>query len=205
MNDRIVSGDKPLFAYGTPMHGGYFGGIVNISGERWGIALADKAQGEINNAIWLPDYIDVPGATSVFDGVANTNAMAEAGSPAALWARGLRIEGHDDWYLLSMDEKEIVYRNLKPTTEKNYCYLRSGTNVSALPPTYGYTPTFPLQTTAEAFKAGGAQAFEPGWYLTSTQYSRVDAWYQHFSDGLQTFSGKLCELHARVARRFKID
>ena len=72
-----------------------------------------------------------------------------------------------------------------------------------MPPTYPYTPEFPIQTTLDAFKQGGDEAFEPEAYWTSTQhagYSRY-AWYQGFDDGSQDDFIKSCELRVRPVRR----
>ena len=148
----------------------------------------------------------VPGAESYSDGLANTNAMAEAGSPLAQWARGLRIDGHDDWYLPSRDELELMYRNLKPTTQENDCTFRDGDNPSSVPVGYPYTALAPTQTTVAAFAQGGAQALDARWYWSSTQYAAVTltAWSQGFDIGLQLSYRKSAVGRARAVRRFKI-
>jgi hypothetical protein len=46
------------------------------------------------------------------------------------------------------------------------------------------------------------ELFEPGWYWSSTQYSRYLAWHQYFGDGDQFISGKSYEGRARAVRRF---
>jgi len=46
---------------------------------------------------------------------------------------------------------------------------------------------------------------EPGWYWSSTQFSRHDAWYQYFDDGLQVTNGKSWEARCRLVRRFTIE
>jgi len=205
MNDQVTLAARPLFAFGTPMEGGFFAGLINIKGTTYGLAVADKAEGEHADAPLLTSYTDVTGACSVFDGAANTAALAEAGSELAKWAQGLILSGHADWYLPSRDEVEVLYRNLKPGTSENYTFGRHGENLSAVPPTYAYTSTVPAQTTAEAFQADGAQAFDTAWYWTSTQYSRGNAWFQSFSGGYQLSHDKFTELRARAVRRFKVE
>lgn len=118
--------------------------------------------------------------------------MVEAGSDLAKWARDLRICGKDGWYLPSQDELEIIYRNLKPTTETNSLYARSGINLSAVPPTRPYTDESPAQTTVEAFQEGGSEAFDDTLYWSSTQHAAYSnyAWYQNFSNGGQSDYGK---------------
>ena len=192
---------------GTSMGDGYYAGRIRLDdGQVYALIVAPKDEGEHKPAVWIPDDQDVPGAKSYNDGLANTTAMAEAGSKLAKWARDLRIGGHDDWYLPSQDELEIIYRNLKPTTEQNWCYARSGINLSAVTPTRPYTPDLPVQTPAELFKAGAEQAFEAAWYWTSTQHvsDSTFAWYQDFDDGSQGCSNKFSKLRARAVRRLAI-
>jgi hypothetical protein len=191
---------------GTFMGGaGYYAGRIHVDGQPFAIIVAPKSVGEIET-VWNDTYKSVDGAKSFNDGLSNTLAMAEAGSKAAKWALGLDIEGVTGWYLPSLDEQEIIYRNLKPTTAENYCYMRSGINLSAITPTAPYTPEFPAQTMAELFKDGGAEAFDPRWYWTSTQDASGSdyAWCQLFGIGGQNYYGKGSKLRARAVRRLPI-
>lgn len=196
---------QPAIAPGTPMGGGFYAGLVKVAGQVYALVVAPKTEGETKGA-WHKDYADVPGAKSYDDGRANTLAMAEAGCPLAAWALTLRIDGADDWYLPSQDELEICYRNLKPTEDENYCYSRSGINLSAVPPTRPYTPESPAKTSAEAFKQGGAEAFDPAWYWSSTQHAAgsVFAWSQGFLYGVQDDDVKSFGGRARAVRRLPI-
>ena len=191
---------------GTSMGGGFYAGRIMIEGQAYALIVAPKAEGEKNGSTWIGRNKSVTGALSYVDGLANTCAMAEAGSKLALWAQELRIGGFDDWYLPAQDELEVVYRNLKPTADENSCYARSGINLSAIEPTRPYTPEFPLQTEAELFKAGGSEAFDADWYWTSTQHAAYSgyAWYQDFNGGSQDYYGKSAELRARAVRRLPI-
>lgn len=191
---------------GTSMGGGFYAGRIRIGEDTFALIAAPKAEGEHDDTPWSKSLKAVEGALSYFDGRANTLAMATAGSKLAKWALGLRIGGADDWYLPSQDELEICYRNLKPTTEKNRCYARSGINLSAVVPTYPYTPGFPAQTLAEAFQAGGEQAFEAAWYWSSTQHVSYSgfAWGQDFYDGYQVSVRKHRQFRARAVRRLPI-
>jgi hypothetical protein len=191
---------------GTAMGGGFYAGRIRVGDDIFALIVAPKVEGEHEDAAWNTSAKSIEGALSYFDGHANTIAMAEGGSDLAKWALDLRIGGNDDWYLPSQDELEILYRNLKPTADKNWCYARSGINLSAAIPTYPYTPDFPVQTLAEVFQQGGSEAFEQEWYWSSTQHASYSdcAWSQHFSYGYQDYNRKYDELRARAVRRLAI-
>jgi hypothetical protein len=191
---------------GTAMGGGFYAGGIRIGDEVRALIVAPKAEGELQDIAWNDIYKSIEGAKSYNNGLANTIAMADGGSKLGKWARDLRIAGHDDWYIPSLDELEVIYRNLKPTTEENWCYMRSGINLHAITPTEPYTPDFPLQTQAELFKVGESEALEARWYLASTRFASDSycAWGQDFSNGSQYFTGKYDELRARAVRSLVI-
>ena len=184
---------------GTPFEGGFYGGRILVRENTFAIAWAPKALGE-TKSIWLPSYTDVPNACSSFDSVANTKAMAEAGSPLAQWALGLDVNGHKDWVVPARDVLEQGYRYLKPTDYENSCSFRDGDNPSSVPPGWMYTDANPAQTTIDAFKEGGAEAFDPNWYWSSTQYSEDYAFIQGFGSGDQYYDYKEFEARARAVR-----
>lgn len=191
---------------GSAFEGGFLTGYINIEGKAFALIVAPKLDGEHDDIAWNGSSKRVAGAQSYCDGRTNTEAMAAAGSALAEWARGLRIGGFDDWYLPSQDELEICYRALKPTGEENALYGRSGCNASALPPTHPYTAELPAQTPADAFKEGGAEAFDDVWYWSSTQHAGIDdcAWCQYFGNGGQGSTLKDDQLRARAVRRIAI-
>jgi hypothetical protein len=195
-----------LPAIHEPLAGGFYAGTINVGGVIYALIVAPKAEGEHKNIAWNGSTKSVARALSYCDGRANTLAMAEDGSELAKWALALRIGGHDDWYLPSQDELEILYRAFKPTEEQNWCYARSGINLSAVPPTRPYTPEVPVKTVHEAFQAGGAEAFDAAWYWSSTQYASGSdcAWRQGFSYGGQYDGHKGIKLRARAVRRLPI-
>jgi hypothetical protein len=195
----------PPTVIGTPCEGGFYAGRITVGGTVYGLIVAPKDGGETEGR-WLSAGVRVTGAESYGDGVANTTAMAAAGSELAQWARGLRISGCDDWYLPSQDELEILYRAFKPTSETNTLYGRSGLNASAVPPTFPYSLELPAQTSMPDFAEGGAQAFAADWYWSSTQHAANDdyAWSQDFYYGYQTSNDKSAKLRARAVRRFAI-
>ncbi len=191
---------------GTSMGGGFYAGRILIDQQIFALIVAPKSLGECLGKKWNGRNKDVTGAKSYFDGVANTQAMAEAGSKLAQWALDLTIGETSDWYLPSQDELEILYRNLKPGTWKNSCWARSGINLSAVNPTRPYAPELPVQTPAKVFQTGGSEAFEEGCYWSSTQHASnsYDAWYQGFGDGYQSSDIKSAEWRARAVRRLSI-
>lgn len=142
----------------------------------------------------------IEGADSFIDGRANTEAMAAAGSELAQKVLGLNIGGFSDWAIPARDQQELQYRNLKPTTDANYCWGRDGDNPNSLPVGKLYTEELPGQTAVEAFKVGGPEAFQPRWYYSSTQRSANSAFLMHFDDGSQDHYGKDYELHVRPVR-----
>jgi hypothetical protein len=189
---------------GTPVAGGFFAGLIRIGDETFALVVAPKAAGYTRKA-WGEYGKTIEGARSYTDGMANTVAMAEAGSALAQWTRELNIDGHDDWYIPSRDELEICYRNLKPTETENYCSFRDGDNPSSVPVGYPYTEQNPAQTACSAFQEGGEEAFDANWHWSSTQYSATNACLQHFNDGRQDTGRKYYEFSARAVRRFKVS
>jgi hypothetical protein len=190
--------------FGTPFEGGFYGGKIRIFDGVFAIAWAPKALGE-TTSLWLPSYTQVPNADSCFDSMANTLAMAEAGSPLGIWARGLNINSKQDWCIPARDVVELGYRHLKPGTYANACSFRDGDNPSSIPAGYPYTEQFPVQTVSEAFRKGGAEAFDEAWYWSSTQYSASYAWIQDFDDGGQRGGSKKFEARARACRLIQLN
>ena len=188
---------------GDAIGGGFYAGKIRKANGVHIVIVSPKDGGEHDDIAWNSSRACVDGAVSYFDGRANTMAMAEAGSEIAKWALGLQINGLHDWYLPARDEKEVIYRNLKPTSESNYVY-RSGDNPSSVPAGYPYTETNPTQTAAAAFQAGGMEAFDGEFYYwTSTQSESYSdgAWLQSFGSGSQSYSHESYEFRARAVRR----
>lgn len=196
-----VTQQTPTF--GSPMKGGFFGGQITIDGALHNLIVAPKALGQIPKNMALLARAKKIEAFSYIDGMANTRALAEAGSKLAQWMLELVIDDCSDFYLPSQDELEILHRNFKPTTNKNWCYGRAGINLHAVVPTLPYTPDFPLQTTLHDFQDGGPEAFDAAWYWSSTLLiaDASGAWCQGFDGGIQSGSYVSYELRARAVRR----
>ena len=203
-----MNADQPTILvpeqFGAPFEGGYYGGQIRSGAKTFAIAWAPKATGT-TKAAWLPKRKLVPGASSCFHSMDNTLAMAAAGSKLAKWALALDIAGHKDWCMPARDVLELAYRHLKPGTAENVAGSRDGDNPSSIPPGYPYTEQLPAQTSAIAFQAGGAEAFDPVWYWSSTQSSEDNAWLQYFLNGGQDDNYKSYEAQARAVRLIQLN
>jgi len=189
--------------HGAPFEGGFYGGKIRIGEGIFAVVWAPKATGDIGG-LWLPSYTQVPNTDSCYDSMANTVAMAAAGSPIAQQALAAEIAGHKDWCIPARDVLELAYRYLKPTAEENATY-RYGDNPSSIPAGYPYTEASPAQTSVEAFREGGPEAFEEAWYWSSTQASSGSAWGQDFSNGNQYYYDKNFEGRARLVRLIQLN
>jgi len=100
----------------------------------------------------------------------------------------------------------VCYYNLKPTTANNF--TGSGTNTNAVPSRgSNYTTGTPAQTSAVAFKTGGAEAFTgtAGNYWSSTEASDTTAWLQYFFNGTQSSTtSKTYGYRVRAVRRVAV-
>lgn len=104
--------DIPSADIGTPCLGGFYAGKLFIDGESHALILAPKAEGEFVDVQWSGSATNVPDATSYADGMANTLAMAEAGSELANRVMSLRIGGFGDWHLPSRLVSLVLFGEL---------------------------------------------------------------------------------------------
>ncbi|MDP9528547.1 DUF1566 domain-containing protein [Pseudomonas protegens] len=147
----------------------------------------------------------IEGADSFTDSLANTKAMAAAGSDLAAKVLDLNIDGFTDWAIPARDVQELQYRHFKPTTEENWAGRRDGDNPNSVPIGQLYSEKSPLQTVHTDFQEGGAEAFRDTWYWSSSQRSAYDAFDMDFDDGSQYFTGKGTELRVRPVRSVLIQ
>lgn len=189
---------------GAPILGGFFTDIVVINGVKQGFVTAPAAF-TLKGAYGM--YGTRIAADHIADGLANTIAMAEAGSDLAKQVLALEIEGGDagQWAIPARDQQECQHFVFKPTAGENYCWFRDGENLSTDPIRHKYTPDFPAQTSIEAFREGGPEAFKNAWYWSSTQSSANYSIVQSFGDGTQSYTSKSPEFEIRPVRGFLID
>jgi hypothetical protein len=189
---------------GTAFEGGFFGGVINVNGHHKGVIWAPKKPGSFPAVLLDEDKI-VTDAGSPFDCLNNTLALLSAGSHAAKYVTGLKINGFQDWLIPSRDVLELGYRHFKPTTDTNWCSWRDGENHNSVPPGWLYTRQLPSQTSLEAFKAGGDEAFDVVWHWSSTVHPDGDsAFIQHFFLGSQCDSALSAECRVRAVRLIQL-
>ena len=228
---------------GDNVYGGYYAGLIDTTragsiqandqsqtGAKYLLIVSPKSleagTNGSNGKRWKTTNDAGPtGVQTRWNGLAATVAMKNAGSAyeAASYAHDLSFpsDGGSRWYLPALDELELVYRNLKPSTEANRTDSRSttgfpgntttmGQNISSDPTGAVYTSSVPARTNLALFQAGGAQALESAsgtypYYWTSTERDASNAWDQTFGDGgagYQNFNGKTITLRrVRPVRR----
>ncbi len=167
-----------LPAIGSAYAGGYFAGIMRNGSTRYALVVSPKAQGQTQSA-----FSGAMSANSRWDGLLNCTGSSNV---LAAWARGLNINGFTDWYVPAIDELELLYRNLKPTTTANVTgSLQSnnggtlitnpnGTNPNSEPVGAAYTTVSPAQTSVALFKVGGAQCLDSTTAPIATWSATVD-------------------------------
>lgn len=192
-------------AIGQAYGGGFVTGITRdpVTGKRSLHITAGAAHELVGK--WGEYGEKIEGADSFTDSLANTQAMAAAGSELAAKVLALNIEGFADWAIPARDVQELQYRHFKPTTEENWENSRNGDNPHSEPVGKLYSAEDPLQTVHAAFQEGGAEAFRDTLYWSSSQRSANFAFFMYFGDGIQYYYAKFIELRVRPVRSELID
>lgn len=192
-------------AIGQAYGGGFVTGITRdpATGKR-SLHISAGAAHELVGA-WGEYGVKIEGADSFTDSLANTQAMAAAGSELAVKVLALDIGGFTDWAIPARDVQELQYRHFKPTTEENWANSRNGDNPNSEPVGLLYSEEDPAQTIHAAFQEGSAEAFRDTWYWSSSQRSANYAFTIYFGDGTQGSLVKGNELRVRPVRSEFID
>jgi hypothetical protein len=95
-------------AIGAAFGGGICLGGMFVDQTPYVIIAGPKQLAQLKPQAWGSSRM-VKGAMSVYDGLANTNAMADAGSPAAKEVRAMRIGDFDDWYIGARGEHLLAW------------------------------------------------------------------------------------------------
>jgi hypothetical protein len=207
---------KAPIPYGWPANigdaygGGFFAGQINVSGTKYNLVVAPKSSGENSSRTWGTNGGGT-GITSVINGPTNSASLAALGSAyqAATFCEGLTINGYSDWYLPALNELEVLYYFLKPTTDANNTStspFANGSNANAVyppePVSTVYTTSAPAQTNLGInFRTGESEAFASARYWTSTDDNSYGPRNQIFSNGAQEASGGILSFYARAVRR----
>ncbi|MFV3285403.1 hypothetical protein ACNFCI_15320 [Pseudomonas sp. NY15356] len=155
MNKRRSINPAALPAAGQPLAGGFYAGRLFFDGAEHAVIDAGREFEAV--AQWWEQpgpRVNVRGALSFHDGLANTRAMAEAGSAIARKVLGMTIRGQRGWHLPSIEELQVMRANLLqlPDWDRYYSSCRAG---------------------------GPAQAFTHMEYWSSTQNSAGSSWCLH--------------------------
>lgn len=202
-------GGIPLPAIGEAFMGGFYVGIIDTT--KGNIIPTDASQTGLRYALIVaPASLQTvrqyktaasaaPAATRTrWDGLAATLSMNQVVYEAAQYCSGLSYpsDGASQWYLPAMDELELIYRNLKASTEGDSTWNQfssifpptaqdSGYNPSSDPAKAAYSSGEVPQTAVTAFRSGGAQALglqgNDYAFWTSTEYNGPEAWAQYQS------------------------
>lgn len=107
--------EVPALGEYWPGQGGVFAGTIRGRDEHpdYHLIVAQGAGGESQDLQW-GGYSRESAATSKWDGLANTRALAEseADHPAAQWAALLEHDGKSDWYLPAQAELALAWVNV---------------------------------------------------------------------------------------------
>jgi hypothetical protein len=200
---------------GEPWGGGYFAGYISHTADgnpTHALIVAPAATGATGTGYTLTTNLQLKisatataGASSSFDGAANTAAMLTAGiddHPAAKFCVDLNIGGFTDWYLPARYELSIAYFNFKPSTASNS--TTSGLNDYSVPKrVINNTVNYPTQTNVALFNAG-IEAFTDSNHWTSEHASTADGRRINFVNGLETSSSKTQLFAVRAFRRIAL-
>lgn len=204
MNQRSF-GPPPI---GSAYEGGFFAGQISLAGNgvaSHNLVIAPVSSGENSSVQWKTSNTSTAGTSSVIDGPTNSANMNNASHPAAQFCEGRTIGGFSDWYMPAVNELEVCYYNLKPTTQNND--TSSGINANAVPArasNYTNSPRVPDQTSATDFQTGNTEAFAAVAYWSSSENSATFARFQGFAVGDQSFFNKNASFRVRAVRRVPV-
>jgi hypothetical protein len=197
----IVHKISSLPPIGSLHEGGHYAGLYRHGGNHHAL-IVSRIEGEFYDE-WSENSKEIKGCDSNIDGMANTKAMAAAGSQLAMNVLALDLGGFTDWYIPANKQLEMCYRQFKPTNQENYS--GHGLNEDSYSAGREYTKTNPTQTKIIDFMKGmSPDAFKENWYWSSTQRSAHYAFYQYFNVGSQYYYSKASKSYARAVRSFLV-
>lgn len=171
---------------GVPFGGGYYVGCnVKVDGVEYALIVSPKTQGgESTNAMQM--WSAGGGGNwnvgaSLIDGAQNTTQLFNhvshgESSQAAIFVKGLNINGYSDWYIPSIGELNAAYEFLKPDNQANSAVsLGSEVQTAFSPPLQARTQTYPAKTSSPIFQIGGEESFDSTSYSSSTSRKQGSA------------------------------
>jgi hypothetical protein len=189
-NQRSFGAPVPS-GIGAAYGGGYYAGSISTVGNSvadFYLVVGPVASAQNASTQWKTTNTSTIGTSDVINGPTNSTNMNNASHPAAQFCEGLTIGGFTDWYMPAVNELEVCYYNLKPTTTSNN--TGSGINANAVPArASNYTAGTPAQTSASDFQSTGAEDFATNFYWASTELSATKGWIQAFNSGYQSLYG----------------
>jgi hypothetical protein len=201
---RAASAAAAVSPYGVPLGGGFYAGDISHTAN--GVATHKLIVAPYANVIltsWKTSNTLSGGASSTFNGAANSAALNNADHPAAQYCETVTIGGFSDWYLPALYELDIAYQNLKPTTDANS--TSAGINPYAVPPrASNRTAGVPGRTSAAAFQSGGAEAFLATNHWTSTEINETISYQMPFQNGFFGTGTKISMLVVRPFRKVAV-
>ena len=172
---------------GQSYGGGYYAGQISTAGNGvadYYLVVGPVASAQNASLQWKTTNTATAGTSSVIDGPTNSNNMNNASHPAAQFCKAVNAGGYTDWYMPAVNELEVCYYNLKPTTQSNTTLSAINNNAVPARPS-NYTTGTPAQTSASIFQTGQAEVFTTYYYWSSTSYSAGYSWSQTFQYGRQ--------------------
>jgi len=198
--------DPPL-VIGQVYGGGYFAGQISTAGNGiadYNLVIGPVASAQNASKQWKIVNTSTPGTSSLINGPANSAAMNNVTNPAGAFCKAVTTGGFNDWYMPALNELDVCYFNLKPTTGANNTSF--GINANAVPArASNYTSGNPAQTSAAAFVTStGAEAFTSYYYWSSTENSATYGWFESFGSGGQSGYYKTYAVNVRAIRRVAV-
>ena len=199
---------------GEPALGGFYAGIIDTT-QPGAITASDQYQtGQRYLLIVAPKSLEISdrsiawrttrrgtnlSAQTRWNGLEAQEAYAYSEFPAFNYCYDLPYpnDGGSRWYVPAMDELELCYRNLKPSTNDNLYLvsnvngdfpsfsegLPSGQNPSSDPQGTAYTATVPGQTPVTNFQYNQPEYFGSSEYWTSTWCDDSNTWTMNLGWG----------------------
>lgn len=211
-----------LPAIGSTLQGGIVGGFIstNQDGVATDVLIVAEASLITGTHDWKNADTETVGTDSLIDGPSNFAAMATASHPIAAEVETTmntaEVGGYSDWYIPAVAELDVLYQELKPTTDNN----STGSAIDnpwAVPKRVSGDRTTgdPSQTGVTDFQSGGAEAFysaataaSTDYYASSTQIelfgSKGNARAVEFQTGNIAGWGKTSAFRVRAIRRVSV-